>query len=353
MWLESLTNWVTTHQPQWSGGWSGLSPLMISPHRVMISPSEWDVMTQLAMVLDTVLPQHPPPTPWPAVSWPAVFTSYDFYLTDQGPQLIEINTNAAGLPLVSVLSAYYGMGNADAAIRAMFNSMGPAGYIAIVDDQPKEQKTYFEFEMIRDWLNVQGWEAGIHDVRDPALDDAAWVYNRYCDFEWRTEASARLRACDQRGMRVSPHPWHYVTLAHKSRLVGLREMVAPDWWPHIPETRWLSAHPKDEWWGMRRGLFFKPVSGFGSRGVYRGDGMSRKVMDKMPADTVVQPFLVPRTVDTPDGPFKTDVRVYVHQGVVVAVGARLFRGQVTNAQTMGGGFSVCIKGSVADGWSAG
>jgi len=271
-----------------------------------------------------------------------VFTSYDFYVTDQGPQLIEVNTNAAGLPLVGVLSAYYGHGECDAAIRTMINSMGP-GRIAIVDDQPRAQKTYFEFEMIAHWLRVQGWDPAIYDVRDPGIESADWVYNRFCDFEWRTPASEGLRACDQRGIRISPHPWHYVTLAHKARLVGLRALVSPDWWPYVPETRWFSDCTKDEWWAQRRGLFFKPASGFGSRGVYRGDGMSRKVMAAMSPDTVVQPFLIPREVMTPDGPFKADVRVYVHQGVVVAVGGRLFRGQVTNAQTMGGGFALVEK----------
>lgn len=39
------------------------------------------------------------------------------------------------------------------------------------------------------------------------------------------------------------------------------------------------------------------------------------------------------------GIFKSDFRLYVHGERVMLMGARLFQGQVTNVQTMGGGFA--------------
>ena len=48
----------------------------------------------------------------------------------------------------------------------------------------------------------------------------------------------------------------------------------------IPRTRILDPARGDEFWAARRNLFFKPVSGFGSRAAYRGDKLTRKVWRK-------------------------------------------------------------------------
>ena len=47
------------------------------------------------------------------------------------------------------------------------------------------------------------------------------------------------------------------------------------------------------WWAARRGLFFKPVAGFGSRAAYRGDKLTKRVwQDILAGDYVAQAIVM-------------------------------------------------------------
>lgn len=341
--LPGFIEWVVTHRPQWAGGLGYLSPYIVSPICVEVKRNVYQAMATLATSLHGLLLRNPPVTDWKPVAIPPLMTSYDFYMTADGPRLIEINTNAAGYPLVGLLTGYHQLDDSgvDDNLLRLFRAVdtSPRPTIGLVDDQPLSQKTYFEFEMMAHWIRSMGWGCHILDIRDPFPDGLTSIYNRYCDFEWETPGSNGLRAWDQKGGVLSPHPWHYLTLAKKTRLIDAKQYLEPEWSMMVPDTWVLSDRPKSEWWELRKGLFFKPISGFGSRGVYRGQGMSRGVMERLDENTLVQTRLDPILIETRLGVFKSDYRLYVHDEGVMLMGARLFQGQVTNSQTLGGGFA--------------
>jgi hypothetical protein len=111
----------------------------------------------------------------------------------------------------------------------------------------------------------------------------------------------------------------------------------------VPSTRSV-AGPAEPWWNSRKSWFFKPGNGFGSRGSYRGDKLTRRVFsDVMSGDYVAQQLTPPserwRTTGNGREAFKVDVRCYAFDGRVQLMAARLYQGQTTNFRTAGGGFA--------------
>src|SRR5205814_2132849 len=99
----------------------------------------------------------------------------------------------------------------------------------------------------------------------------------------------------------------------------------------------------DTWWRDRKHWFFKPRQGYGSRGAYRGDKLTRRVFaDIVAGDYVAQKMALPgervRAIEGVDESFKVDIRCFVYAGEILAVVARLYQGQTTNFRTTGGGF---------------
>jgi uncharacterized circularly permuted ATP-grasp superfamily protein len=112
----------------------------------------------------------------------------------------------------------------------------------------------------------------------------------------------------------------------------------------VPRTVMVTADNADELWAERRRLFFKPVWGYGSRGTYKGDKLTKKTWSSiLQADYVAQALVPPgeRLLVT-DGAmhsFKVDLRCYVYRGKIQLLGARMYRGQTTNFRTVGGGLA--------------
>ncbi len=92
---------------------------------------------------------------------------YDFHLTEAGPKLIEINTNAGGGLLNAYLLAEHGRAAEGARIRDEFVAMfreewrlergdAPLRRIAIVDESPAEQFLAPEFTLFRELFEAHG-----------------------------------------------------------------------------------------------------------------------------------------------------------------------------------------------------
>jgi len=91
-------------------------------------------------------------------------------------------------------------------------------------------------------------------------------------------------------------------------------------------------------------LFFKPFGGHGSKAVYRGDKVTKRVWAEIVrGGYVAQDFAAPseRMIKLDGMPErrKTDVRFYTYEGRVLLTAARLYQGQATNLRTPGGGFA--------------
>jgi hypothetical protein len=311
-----------------------------------------------------------------------VFTGYDFHLNDDGAHLIEINTNAGGAFLnhlllqsqqgVSLPGEAAASGNLEQAYVEMFRNEwrlerddAPLSTIAIVDEAPKTQYLYPEFLLAQRMLARAGIATSIAAPADLRVEANGlycgeqkidMVYNRLTDFYFRQHAA--LNACYRDGSLavVTPHPWAYALYADKHNLTALTsqdalraldvgESVAQTLLKGIPRTETVKLEEHQRWWNERKHWFFKPESGFGSKGAYRGASVTRRVFDEIvKGGYVAQRLAAPpeRAVCGEKGesrPLKADIRCYVYAGKITLMAARLYQGQTTNFRTENGGFA--------------
>lgn len=322
-----------------------------------------------------------------------VFMGYDFHLTEAGPRLIEINTNAGGALLnglhtaalcppvrldcrcSDLLSVEAMEARIVRTFRAEYEAVRGAGAplrrIAIADERPTEQFLREEFDLFRRLFEKSGIEARICDTADLVRDGDGWlrlggeiidlVYLRDTDFLLETARTAALRTAVLAGeVVVTPAPREHHLLANKQRLaifsdpqalvrLGVAADDAEFLAEVVPETRSLGALGIEQAFRERRDWVFKPGSGFASRGVYRGDKISRKKLDEITAtggylaQRHIEPGAVTVATDSGFQRMKFDVRAYAYREEVLLLGARVYQGQVTNLRTPGGGFSaICV-----------
>jgi hypothetical protein len=315
-----------------------------------------------------------------------VFLGLDFHLSTDGPKLIEINTNSGGALLSGLLAeaqeacceqvrAITSGGGSYAALERRLHDMflaewrlaGRAGAprtVAIVDDEPTGQYLYPEFLLFERLFAHFGVRARAVDAR--ALEFRAGalhhenepidlVYNRLTDFALDAPAHAALRAAYLADATVvTPHPRAHALYADKRNLALLGDPAAlaefgvpPDaiatLAAAIPRTEIVRAEDGDRLWAERKRLFFKPFAGFGSRGAYRGEKLTRRVYEEILAGGYVAQALVAPSeriaLSDADPPLKLDLRNYAYCGEIQLVAARLWRGQTTNFRSPGGGFA--------------
>jgi hypothetical protein len=318
------------------------------------------------------------------------FMGYDFHLSQAGPKLIEINTNAGGALLNAVLARaqraccepMQEMMVGPVAIEAleqtffdMFASEwrrqrgeGALARVAIVDDTPERQYLYPEFLLFQQLFCRRGVDALISDPHALSLRDGAlWhedkridlIYNRLTDFSFEEPDHAALRTAYLDAAAVfTPHPRAHALYADKRNLTILTDAKKLRSWGvdddtvatllrAIPHTETVAAADAERLWAGRRKLFFKPVSGYGGKAAYRGDKLTRGVWEEILAGSYVAQEVVPPTerrvrVDHEDVFLKVDVRNYVYDGCIQLLAARLYQGQTTNFRTPGGGFATVL-----------
>jgi hypothetical protein len=315
-----------------------------------------------------------------------VFFGYDFHIGTDGPKLIEINTNAGGaflniaardaqIECCDVASAYLAKiptGEALAnSVVDMFQREwrlarkgAPLRRVAIVDDAPSGQFLYPEFLLAKHVFESHGIDARISDLSELKLEGGQvtiggetidLIYNRSTDFYLESSNAAALRGAFERDLAVvTPHPAVHALYANKRNLIllsnadelaalGVDAATRDILVRNIPPT--LEVRSGDEsWWTNRKAWFFKPESGFGSRGTYRGDKMTRRVFAEVSSGEYIAQQLTPageRIRVTREGVefLKADIRCYVYEGAIQLMAARLYQGQTTNFRTAGGGFA--------------
>jgi hypothetical protein len=242
----------------------------------------------------------------------------------------------------------------------------PLGCVAIVDDNPGAQYLYPEFLLFAKLFESRGTRAIIAAPEQLTFDgDAALrcdgqlvdlVYNRLTDFYFDTAAAAPLAAAYRANAAViTPHAHAHALYANKHnfelltdeqalRAMGVTPQTIDTLLRGIPRTVALRNATAEHWWAARKEWFFKPARGFGSRGAYRGDKLTKRVFEELlRGDYVAQRFTPPsaRWNASGDAPrtLKLDLRCYVYDGKPVLLAARLYQGQTTNFRTEGGGFA--------------
>jgi hypothetical protein len=309
---------------------------------------------------------------------------YDFHLSERGPALIEINTNAGGAMLNAVLARaqrvccpsestdFLGADSFEAVVAAMFSKewryqrgSGEPVSIAIVDDDPVSQYLFPEFLLTRHMLERAGHSVCI---ADPSEFDYAsgtlrygdrnvdLIYNRLVDFSLDRPEHSALRAAYLDGsVVVTPNPHVHAKFADKRNLTLLSDTALLREWGFdqaivdtldtgIPATERVDEASAKRLWAGRRQFFFKPAGGYGSKAAYRGDKLTKSVWAEiLESDYVAQAYVRPseRTIRL-DGEMvkrKIDVRLYTYDGEPLVAAARLYQGQTTNMRTAGGGFA--------------
>jgi len=321
-----------------------------------------------------------------------VFMGYDFHLTPQGPQLIEINTNAGGAMLNAVLlraqavccglmnpllNGYRNMATLEDDFVAMFQAewdrfnhargqaLRPLHSVAIVDEAPDSQYLAPEFALFAELFQRHGIQAVVADPAHLELRDGVLycgllpidlVYNRLTDFTLSNPAHAALaQAYAEDRAAVTPHPRAHALRANKQHLVtlgqpatlqalGVPEADRRTLLATVPACEHVGADNAAALWAQRKQLFFKPLDGFGARAVYRGDKLTHKVWEQIQQGNYIAQALVPppiRALQVGDQAteLKFDLRAYSYGGRVQLLAARTYSGQTTNFRTEGGGFA--------------
>lgn len=178
------------------------------------------------------------------------------------------------------------------------------------------------------------------------------VYNRLTDF---AESAVLRSAFEADAVVLTPHPRAHALYADKCNLVLFsdgevltRLGVPPE---HVatlasgaPRTVEVKPTNAATLGGERRTLFFKPAAGFGSRAAYRGDKLSSRVWDSIVGGGyVAQALGLPSerrvSIDGAESDLKLDIRAYTYADRIQLTTAHLYRGQMTNFRTPGGGFA--------------
>ena len=316
---------------------------------------------------------------------PGMLMGYDFHVTHEGPQLIEINTNAGGAFLVNSLydsvstmplcAGHWGGATEPAWMFDMlireWRSAGRIGVprtLAVVDEAPRTQFLKPDFELAHRYFESHGVRVHIADPAELALSNGRLmlrgdvidlVYNRITDFYFANPAHRILRdAWVADAAVVSPSPAHHARYADKRNLVALsdpqhelRDALSNGEnliLSNIPRTWSVTAKNAANLWLERKRLFFKPADSFGGRGAYRGSKLTRRVWDEITqlkdysyvAQEKVQ--APARWVGVSGKALKYDIRAYTYDGEIKLLAARIYQGQTTNFRTPGGGFAPVV-----------
>ena len=316
---------------------------------------------------------------------PGVCLAFDFHVGTGSPKLIEINTNAGGSLLVTLLERAWGndavADQAEAAMLQMFmaecvawRNDRPLQTLAIVDEAPEQQYLHPEFVRWQKLFEAHGVQTLICEPEALRCDDAGrlWhaeqaidlLYNRLTDFTLTSDACVAIHAAwlKQRagattGTLITPHPQAHALWADKRNLQWLSDVdVLQSFGVSaadagvitccVPRTVPVTASEAEHFWATRKQWFFKPQAGFGSRATYRGDKLTKRVFEEiLQSGYVAQTFAPPPEVAITGAAsgaavtLKYDLRVYAYAGQIQLLAARLYQGQTTNFRTPGGGFA--------------
>ena len=241
----------------------------------------------------------------------------------------------------------------------------PLCTIAIVDEIPHEQYLYVEFVLFKRLFEQYGMNAIICAPEELHYHSKKlWhektpidlVYNRLTDFALlKSNQNDLLVAYLDGRVVVTPHPRAYALYADKRNLTilshseilesfGVDKKTCNILQKGIAATILVEPQNAANLWTDRKKLFFKPAKGYGSKAVYRGDKLTKRVFNEILVnDYVAQEFIPPKIqpvlINSVLENFKFDLRGYVYDSKVQLTCARLYQGQTTNFRTIGGGFS--------------
>ena len=328
----------------------------------------------------------PPSSSFPALSLrpkkqDSVLMGYDFHLSEKGPILIELNSNASGFLLNYSRACFEGLSFSEDPLKSLQQAFisewqkfkaekeeqeggaclvfGPSPKkVVLIDEKPFQQPMFPEFLMFKDFFPLMGWPScEICDSSTLKTDERGFlftekgervdfVYNRTTDFYFERHPHL-ARAFALGGAAISPHPIEYWLLADKQRLCDWFAFAAKGKYRELkgvkellPFSVILNESNREEFWKSRKKYFFKIPRGYGGKQAYRGLGLTRKTFDRLCGlGGLVQEYIPPLKLESETGKWKTDFRAYVYEDKIQQLCARVYRGQVTNFREKGSGFA--------------
>lgn len=307
-----------------------------------------------------------------------LFSGFDFHITPEGPKLIEINTNAGGAFYAALIDdMQFQRGQLEAKPLGHWSKLfvehfrtewalagnGQLRTVAIIDDTPDEQFLRLEYHLASQFLREAGVTVIIADPGELSFHgNRLWhaatpidlVYNRLTSFALDREIDRPLyQALRERAAVITPDPRNHALLACKRNLTllsdnaflcdaGLDARAQALLAAAIPRTIPVTLDNAAELWSNRDAYYFKPVNGYGSRGVYAGAKLTLKTWNEIfpGGQYVAQSKIEPPRIDVPGSPaMRYDVRSFTFGGKSFMRVARVYRGQTTNFRTPGGGFA--------------
>ncbi len=285
----------------------------------------------------------------------SVLMAYDFHLTEDGElRLIEINTNGASSLLVDVLHHVHGTVGVseyfqNSLKKSFVSEFGKtSGKVSIVDENYRKQNSYVEFLMFQKLFENWGYQAEV--IGPEEFKSSNFIYNRLTDFYFNQGYSQEIKkAYESKETVVTPNPNEYNLLANKIRLkelcseevltqkYGMNSFEASFVASRIPEVKSFSDFKDaEELWAQRKKYFLKPVESFGAKGAFKGENISRKLLNELFSKNYIAQELVrpPMFQD-----FKWDLRFYVYKDEIQLAAARIYKGQTTNFQEQGSGLA--------------
>lgn len=295
---------------------------------------------------------------------PSVLCCFDFHYNSRTEEikLIEVNTNASGY-LIG-LSSYLGHNlPIESYQERLIDSFKNSGLLSsktlyIMDENPKQQKMYLEFLMYEELFESLGHKVEIIDsklldqkLQTEIIDGA--IYNRDTDFFFDKLPGLNNVFLSQ-SMEVSPHPLDYDLLAKKTNLDVLQNLKPTDsqaqkLLEQLQEFLLESGLVKEGFESFedlikkKKSLFFKPATAFGGKSTYKGSSVSNKYLKEIWERNLLyqQNFPVDQ-FEVSGSKWKYDLRFYTYDGQVQFYLARVYQGQITNFQTLGGGFAPIV-----------
>ena len=332
---------------------------LFSNIEILLSNANFEIIKKLIAIVESLLKTQE----FINIKTKGVFMSYDFHIKENGPQLIEINTNAGGAVLfagyLNSIDLSFNFQEFKFKIVNMFlrewESTGiqrALKTIAIVDEKPEEQFLYKEFLLTQKILQDAGYEVFILDPKELKYSNDILtynetqidlVYNRLTDFYFeKPELKVLKEAYESGKVLITPNPIHHKAFANKLNLISLssnEELQA-----NIPKAILVTRDNKGDLWKVRKQYFFKPISGSGSRAVYCGEKITSKVWEETIDESYIaqkctKASKVPVDLNGQTKEMRYDVRLFTYSGEIFFILARLYNGQATNFRTEGGGFA--------------
>lgn len=295
-------------------------------------------------------------SPAGAPNTPSVLCSLDAHLTEDNElKIIEVNTNASLFLLSEALHRVHGLvdfSNAYSDLcRSFLDVFSKEKNIAIVDEDLENQGLYFSLFFYQKVFEELGLSAQLVDEKDLTLKELQLlgpdgpieqVYNRFCDFYLDHHQPLKTSYFNN-SVTLSPNPRGYGLLADKYRLLQWQELQG---YPHLSKSllKTHSMQSVENLWEKRKQFFFKPPQSFGSKSVYNGKSVSKKVFERLLQDNYLaqQSAPAPKITKNFEGEnieYKYDLRFYFYKDQIQLSVARLYQGQVTNMKTPGGGIA--------------